>query len=224
MAGRLHVDDWTRYRHLPRFTQAAQPVLSPNLAPRRWLSILRREADDTVLRNAFWGLTPSWLQVLDHAPHCARVESLDERPMFRQALAERRCVVPVTGVFIWQAGLRGKQPYLVTRTDRAPLLLAGLWSQYSLDSGEPRDSFALITVPTSEFIAPLTDRLPAILAPERLEAWLDPRTGPEQLRGSLEPAPRELLGAFPVSKRVNDPAQQDWACAYPVGPMHVWTP
>lgn len=224
MAGRLHVDDWTRYRELPRYTQAAPPTLTPNLAPRRWLSMLRREDRDIVLRDAFWGLTPSWLQILDHAPHCARAESLEERPMFREALVGRRCVVPVTGVFIWQLGLRGKQPYLITSTDRAPLLLAGLWSRFSLDAGKPRDSCALVTVPSSEFIAPLTDRLPAIIAPERLEAWLDPSSGLDQVHALLKPAPRELLGAFPVSKRVNDPAQQDWACAYPVGPMHVWTP
>jgi putative SOS response-associated peptidase YedK len=223
MAGRLHVDDWTRHPRSPAFRGIDPPVFSPNLAPRRWLSILRREADDIVLRDAFWGLTPTWLKVLDQAPHCARAESLDERPMFREALAERRCLVPVTGIYVWQAGLRGKQPFLVTHTHRSPLMLAGIWSRYAPDIGTPRDSFALITVPTAEVIAPMSDRLPAVIAPSRIEDWLSVETSPTAARDLIGPADRELLGAFPVSRQVNDPAHQEWACGYPVGPMRVWT-
>ena len=70
----------------------------------------------------------------------SRAESLDERPMFREALAERRCLVPVTGIYVWQAGLRGKQPFLVTHTDRSPLMLAGIWSRYAPDLGTSREA------------------------------------------------------------------------------------
>lgn len=223
MAGRLHVDDWTRHPRMPTFRGVDPPVFSPNLAPRQWLSILRRENGRLVLFDAFWGLTPTWLKVLDQAPHCARAESLDERPMFREALAERRCLVPVTGVYVWQAGLRGKQPFLVTHSDRSPLLLAGIWSRYAPDVGEPRDSFALITVPTTEVVAPVSDRLPAVISGSDAQDWLSPDASPEAIRNLLAPADRELLGAFPVSKRVNDPAHQDWACGYPTGPMRVWS-
>ncbi|WP_251976951.1 SOS response-associated peptidase [Salinicola avicenniae] len=224
MAGRLHIDDWTRDRTLPGFRSSEPPILTPNAAPRRWLSILRHEAGETVLREAFWGLTPTWLKVLDHAPHCARAESLQERPMFREALASRRCLLPVSGIYVWQPGLRGKQPFLITRTDRGPLLLAALWSRYALDSQVSRDSFALITVPVSAFVAPLSERLPAIIDSRQAATWLAADTATDHAEALLEPADRELLGAFPVSKRVNDPAHQEWACAYPVGPMRVWTP
>lgn len=223
MAGRLHVDDWTRDPRMPAFHAVDPPVFSPNLAPRRWLSILRQEAGRPVLRDAFWGLTPTWLKVLSQAPHCARAESLEERPMFREALAERRCLVPVTGIYVWQAGLRGKQPFLVTHGDRSPLLLAGIWSRYALDAGESRDSFALITVATTEAIAPVSDRLPAIISTSSAQDWLSSDVSPDAIRDLIAPADRELLGAFPVSRRVNDPAHQDWACGYPTGPMRVWS-
>ncbi|WP_110597866.1 SOS response-associated peptidase [Salinicola lusitanus] len=224
MAGRLHVDDWTRHPASPAFRGIDPPVFGPNLAPRRWLSILRQEAGTTVLRDAFWGLTPTWLKVLDQAPHCARAESLDERPMFREALAERRCLLPVTGIYVWQSGLRGKQPFLVTHVDRSPLLLAGIWSRHAPDAGTARDSFALITVPTTEVIAPMSDRLPMVIDPRQTETWLSPGTSPASIRELIGPADKELLGAFPVSKQVNDPAHQEWACGYPIGPMRVWTP
>ncbi|WP_110640488.1 SOS response-associated peptidase [Salinicola sp. CPA57] len=223
MAGRLHVDDWTRHPQRPAFRGIDPPVLGPNLAPRRWLSMLRREANVTVLRDAFWGLTPTWLKVLDQAPHCARAESLDERPMFREAMAQRRCLIPVTGIYVWQPGLRGKQPFMVTHTDRSPLLLAGIWSRYAPDTGESRDSFALITVPTTEVISPMSDRLPAVIALSQAEEWLSQETSLASARNLIGVADRELLGAFPVSRQVNDPANQAWACGYPTGPMRVWS-
>lgn len=223
MAGRLYIDDWTRHRGMPAFHGGASPVLTPNAAPRRWLSILRHEAKRTVLREAFWGLTPDWLKVLDHAPHCARAESLDARPMFREALTGRRCLIPVTGVYAWQAGLRGKRPFLITRTDRAPLLLAAVWTRYTLDRETFRDSFALVTVPSPAFLASLTDRMPAIIAHGEAQAWMDPHNDLDPVRALLRPADETLLGVFPVSRRVNDPKRQEWACAHPVGPMQVCT-
>ncbi|WP_110686139.1 SOS response-associated peptidase [Salinicola aestuarinus] len=221
MPGRLHIDDWTRYSALPRFERDEVPTFSPNVPPRTWLTLLRHESGRVLLRDAFWGLTPSWLKVLDHAPHLARAESLDDRRMFRDALATRRCVVPVTGVYVWQQRVRGKQPYMVTHTDRAPLLLAGLWTRYTLDAGPSRDSCALITVAASPFIAPLSERFPSLIAPEQLERWLDPATPLADVRSMITSAPDSLLGAFPVSKAINSPAEQAWASAYPVGAMQV---
>ncbi|WP_302140698.1 SOS response-associated peptidase [Halomonas alkalicola] len=219
MAGRLHIAPLDLARLLPGLVIDAPLVTSPNLAPRRMLSAIRLEAGVPRLGRLFWGLTPPWLEVLDHAPHCARAESLEERPMFREAFQARRCLVPASGVYVWKAQPRFKQPFLVTRVDRGPLLLAGLWCRFHTSLAQHSDSLALITVPTGPLLAPLTDRLPAVIAPEDARRWLDPETPSEAAQAMLIPAPRELLGAFPVSRRVNSPAHQDAACAHPVGPM-----
>jgi putative SOS response-associated peptidase YedK len=219
MAGRLHIAPLDLARLLPGLVIDAPLVTSPNLAPRRMLSAIRLEAGVPRLGRLFWGLTPPWLEVLDHAPHCARAESLEERPMFREAFQARRCLVPASGVYVWKAQPRFKQPFLVTRVDRGPLLLAGLWCRFHTSLAQHTDSLALITVPTGPLLAPLTDRLPAVIAPEDARRWLDPETPSEAARAMLVPAPRELLGAFPVSRRVNSPAHQDAACAHPIGPM-----
>jgi len=219
MAGRLHIAPLDLAHLLPGLVIDAPLVTSPNLAPRRMLSAIRLEAGVPRLGRLFWGLTPPWLEVLDHAPHCARAESLEERPMFREAFQARRCLVPASGVYVWKAQPRFKQPFLVTRVDRGPLLLAGLWCRFHTSLAQHSDSLALITVPTGPLLAPLTDRLPAVIAPEDARRWLDPETPSEAAQAMLIPAPRELLGAFPVSRRVNSPAHQDAACAHPVGPM-----
>ncbi len=219
MAGRLHIAPFDPSALLPGLVIDAPLVTSPNLAPRRMLSAIRLEAGEPRLGRLFWGLTPPWLKVLDHAPHCARSESLEARPMFREAFQARRCLVPASGIYAWKPQPRFKQPFLITRVDRGPLLLAALWCRFHTALAEHTDSLALVTVPTGELLGPITDRLPAVIAPEDARRWLDPQPPLEEARALLSPAPAELLGAFPVSRRVNNPAHQEAACAHPVGPM-----
>jgi putative SOS response-associated peptidase YedK len=219
MAGRLHIAPLDLAQLMPDLTVDAPLVTSPNLAPRRMLSAIRLEAGVAHLGRLFWGLTPPWLEVLDHAPHCARAESLEARPMFREAFLARRCLVPASGVYAWKAQPRSKQPFLVTRSDRGPLLLAAIWCRFHTSLAEHTDSLALVTVATSPLLAPLTDRLPAVIEPDAARRWLDPRTPPDTARALLVTAREELLGAFPVSRRVNNPANQEAACAHPTGPM-----
>lgn len=219
MAGRLYIPPLDLTRLLPDLVLDSSPVTSPNLAPRRFLSAIRLEAGRLTLSSLFWGLTPPWLEVLDHAPHCARAESLDTRPMFREAFRARRCLVPVGGIYAWKTLPRAKQPFLVTRIDRGPLLLAGLWCRFHTSLAEHTDSLALITVPTNTLLHSLTDRLPAIVEPHEAQRWLAPDTDPAAAKALLTRAPRELLGAFPVSRHVNDPTHQDASCARPIGPM-----
>lgn len=222
MAGRLHIAALPLDDLLPGLRTARALLTSPNLAPRQPLSMIRLERGAPTLTTAFWGLTPPWLKVLDHAPHCARAESLDSRAMFRDAFAAQRCVIPVSGVYVWKPQPRLKQPFLITRVDRGPLLLAGLWCRYHTTLSAYNDSSALITVPANPLLSTLTERFPALVDPASAMAWLDPHTPIEQVRDVLSPAPLELLGAFPVSKRVNDPSYQDWACGHPTGAMARW--
>ena len=223
MAGRLFIPPLDLARLLPDLCQDVSLITAANLSPRRSVSQIRLEGGATRLSPVFWGLTPPWLTVLDHAPHCARAESLESRRMFREAFAARRSLVPVGGVYVWRPQPRFKQPFLITRVDRGPLLLAGLWCRYHTSLSEHTDSMALITVPAGAPLAPLSDRLPAVITAEDAARWLDPQTPLPTAKALLRPAPRELLGAFPVSRRVNDPKNQDPACAHPTGPMLRWS-
>lgn len=222
MTGRLYVRDIPLADWLAPISCAEPLITSPNLAPRQGVSTIRWEHGKRQLGTLFWGLTPPWLEVLDHAPHNARAETLGSRPMFREALQARRCVVPVSGFYAWKVQPRGKQPYLITNTQRSPLLLAGLWCRYHTSLTTFNDSMALITVPANACLAAVTDRLPVIIAPNQLDTWLHPTSTLQHIKQQLTPAPLELLGAFPVSRHVNNPAYQSPACAHPVGPMLKW--
>lgn len=223
MTGRLHVHNLPLTRFLPSLNIRSPLVQSPNLAPRQAVSAIRLAQGDLELGSLFWGLTPPWLNVLDHAPHCARAETLGSKAMFHEAFQARRCVIPVSGFYVWKVMPRSKQPYLVTQVNRAPLLLGALWCRYHTTLTAFTDSTALISVPANACLAPLTDRLPVVIPRHALTTWLDPDSPIESVNALLMPAPLELLGAFPVSKHVNNPAYQSAACAHPVGPMLQWT-
>ncbi len=222
MTGRLHVQNLPLTRLVPTLKTLEPLVESPNLAPRQPVSAIRLEQGEYRLSSLFWGLTPPWLEVLDHAPHCARAETLESRAMFRDAFNARRCVIPVSGFYVWKTQPRSKQPYLVTHVSRAPLLLGALWCRYHTTLTAFNDSAALITVPANLLLSPLTDRLPVIIPPHALAAWLNPDTDSDTLNSLLTPAPLELLGAFPVSRQVNHPAYQSSSCAHPTGSMLRW--
>ncbi|GHC24819.1 SOS response-associated peptidase [Aidingimonas halophila] len=219
MAGRLYIPAFEPETLLNHLHGDTSMHTSPNMAPRQAVSIIRQASPGHRLSSAFWGFTPPWLKVLDHAQHCARAETLRSRPMFAEALASQRCLVPVGGFYVWKPAPRMKQPFLITRHDRGPLLLAGIWTRYPTSESQYHDSMALITVPAPPFLASLTDRLPTIIAPDRATEWLDSEASGEHAETLLSSSPAELLGAFPVSRQVNDPTCQEWSCAYPTGPM-----
>ena len=159
-----------------------------------------------------WGLIPHWCSDPKggRRPINARAENVAKLPMFREAYAQRRCIVPVDGFFEWRAikGARAKQPYAIAMKDGSPFGLAGLWENWRNPStGEWERTFAIITVPSNELVGQIHDRMPAIVERASYDrCWL-----------SSEPDPRDLLITYPsetmtmwqISTRVNTPENDD---------------
>jgi putative SOS response-associated peptidase YedK len=209
---------WAELRALMAFTLPEGPDKLPfsfpphyNICPTQKAPIARRDsAGVTRLELATWGLMPHWAD--KPGPVNARAESLAEKPMFRAALQKRRCIVPASGFYEWQAieGKRTRQPWYIHRADDQPLLLAGLY-EHRQDSGP---TYTIITTPASDFIAPLHDRMPAILEPESVRRWLD-----EPDTALLAPAAPGVLTAHKVGARVNSPRNDDAALIEPATPQ-----
>jgi len=124
--------------------------------------------------------------------------------MFRDAYAERRCIVPVDGFFEWRAikGARTKQPYAIAMKDGSLFGLAGLWENWrNASTGEWERSLASNTL-----VAQIHDRVPAILDPISYDRWLGPEPDPHELLITYPPEPMTI---WPISTRVNTPANDD---------------
>jgi putative SOS response-associated peptidase YedK len=139
----------------------------------------------------------------------ARAESLLERPTWRKALQDGRCLILADGFYEWRKEADGrKTPHWITRADRAPFAFAGLAS--------PWGTCAIVTTGATARLADLHDRMPVMLEEGEEDAWLARRTSTDEAR--------QLLGSFEdtvavaVGAAVNDARYDGPACLDPAPP------
>jgi len=186
-----------------------------NAAPGQLLPVVTG-GDPTTVTHKQWGLVPSWADDEFEGLTHARAETLAEDPSVREAYDHRRCLVPADGFYGWPTADGTIQPVRITRADGEPFAMAGVHAQWKPDTTRaglsdfagdaPGDhdvaveTFAVVTTEPNEFLAPLRDRMPAILPPEEETAWLR-----EPTADVLGPYGGDLR-AYPISTRVNDPS------------------
>ena len=159
-----------------------------NAAPSQELLVIRQnhKTGERSLDLIKWGLIPYWCSDPKggRKPINAKAESVSRLPMFRDAYARRRCIVPVDGFFEWRAiKAHGRSGPRYRNEDGSPFGLAGLWENWrNPNTGEWERTFAIITVPSNELVGQIHDRMPAILQPRGYDRRL-----------ALEPDPRDLL-------------------------------
>jgi hypothetical protein len=86
-----------------------------------------------------WGLLPHFTKDPEHArrPINARAETVTTSGMFRDAFAQRRCLVPASAFYEWRPVRGGpKQPYAIVRADGMPMAFAGLWEGWRGREGQ----------------------------------------------------------------------------------------
>jgi putative SOS response-associated peptidase YedK len=166
-----------------------------------------------------WGLIPFWAkdEKIGYRTINARAETVDSKPAFRAAFRRRRCLIPASGFYEWQAGPQGKQPYCIHPKYRPLFALAGLYEHWRDGTGQEIDSCTILVTQANPLIQPVHDRMPVILRPENYAAWLDPHTqDPAILKPLLRPTPSDEIDLYPVSKRVNSPKNDDPQCIAPL--------
>ena len=186
-----------------------------NVAPTQRCPVVRVREGQQSLDPLRWGLIPSWSKDAGSgAPLInARAESVSSRPAFRAAFKARRCIVPATGFYEWMKPERKggkKQPYWVHLPSGRCIGLAGLWECFTPADAPPIESFTIVTTAANETVAPLHDRMPAILAQEHYDTWLNPNEKDAgRLQSLVRPWSGETLALTPVSARVNSPRNDD---------------
>lgn len=164
-----------------------------------------------------WGLVPSWAKTPELGLKLinARVETVAEKAAFRRPFERFRCLIVADGFYEWQGRTGAKQPFHITRGDGALFAFAGLWSIWHASDGSRLRTCSIITLPANSRVAPLHDRMPAILAPEVEQTWLEPTTPPSQLHELLHGLPEAKTRLQPVSAAVNDARYDGPECLAP---------
>jgi putative SOS response-associated peptidase YedK len=214
-------------------TKNPLPNLKPtwNMAPTMDAPVVRRHPDsgERHLDALTWGFVPAFTKSLKEArrPVNARSETVTTSGMFRNAFARRRCLVPASAFYEWQAGERqagerqageqqagarqagarqpgaaGKTPYAIARTDGDPMAFAGIWEGWRTPDGDILRTFAILTTTANAQMAVLHERMPVILEQSDWPAWLgEEEADPAAL---LRPAAEGILRLWPVDKRVGN--------------------
>jgi putative SOS response-associated peptidase YedK len=186
------------------------PGLVPryNIAPAQLSPIVIAVEKVRSVHMARWGLVPSWSRDLSLGDGMinAPAETLDDKPAYRTAFQAHRCLVPASGFYEWQTQGARKQPYKIAFRNGAPFAFAGLWGKWAPETGEPVETFSIITTQASKLVREVHDRMPVIIAPADYQRWLISPV--DTARKLLQPYTSGLTIA-PVSDRVTSVKNDD---------------
>ena len=203
---------------------AAQPandlpeVPNYNVCPTVQVHTIRAQDGTRLLAPMRWGFLPHWYKTPTDGPLLinARAETIAEKPAFRAAARERRCLIPATGFYEWTKGEDGARlPWFIRHADGSPLVFAGVWQDWERD-GIAHRTAAIVTCGANADIAPIHHRMPVILSPGDWAKWLG-----EDGHGAatlMRPAPDGTLTAHRVGTAVNSNRARGEALMEPLPP------
>lgn len=205
------------------FGYSDQPNFPPryNIAPTQPVPIVRLEEGGRRFALVRWGLIPSWVK--DPRTFTllinARGESVNDKPAFRAAMRHRRCLFPADGFYEWKLTTTGRRPYFVRLKSGGTMAFAGLWETWIGPNGEEQETAAIVTTTANRTLAPIHERMPAIIDPTVFDLWLDTKRVDARTAAALiAPAPENLLEAYEISPAVNRVANDSAELIEPFAP------
>jgi Uncharacterized conserved protein len=175
------------------------------------MPVITNELPDRI-QGFSWGLIPSWAKNQPAAMGIrlktlnARSDTVFEKPSFRDAIRQRRCLVPADGFYEWREFQGKKYPYFIYLKDKDIFSLAGLWEQWTdISTGEIIKTFSILTTeanPLMEKIHNTKKRMPVILPREKELDWLKNDLKNEEILRLMKPLDERIMEAHPISKLI----------------------
>jgi len=180
MCGRYYIPDEDSAAELKEIIDQinrrhnAGPVLKTGeIAPSDTAPVLANNRSLAVTPFAMkWGYTMSNGKLVFNA----RSETASEKPLFRDGMTQRRCLVPAAHYFEWEKRGREKIKYAIKPADVSVLYMAGI---YRIENGIP--VFSILTREPASSISFIHDRMPVILPRELTTDWLNPHFKAEEV-------------------------------------------
>lgn len=172
------------------------------------------------LAAARWGLVPGWAKdpSIGVKMFNARIETIAEKPSFRSAFAQRRCIVPASGYYEWRTDAGGKQPFFIQPADGGVLAFAGifeLWKDRTDPDADWLVSCSIVTTAARDELRDIHDRQPVMLTRDAWDVWLERESTPDDLFAAAADAGPDLAW-HPVAKDVGNIRNEGPRLAEPV--------
>jgi putative SOS response-associated peptidase YedK len=186
-----------------------------------------------VMQYMVFGLTPFWSQKRlylfnartegkensENAPDWQGEPGIWRMPSFREAVAKRRCLVPVDYFLEGPEKEKLSKPYLIERKDQEPFFLAGIWDEWHDPStGQEVRTFSILTTPAAPLLQKVGHhRSPLVLSWPQAALWLNPEGEKSHLLELMRPFDSSEFRAFPISAEIKKDSQNPrWL--QPIGP------
>ena len=175
-----------------------------NVCPTNRIHVVHAPEGQRRLVAMRWGFLPHWYKAPNDGPLLinARAETIAEKPAFRAACRDRRCLIPCSGFYEWHKDEAGNRlPWYITRADGAPMVFAGVWQDWEKDGHDPMRTCAMVTTQAEGPMTDIHHRVPVVLEPRDWPLWLG-EEGKGAARLMSAPAP-EVLRFHRVRTEVN---------------------
>jgi putative SOS response-associated peptidase YedK len=160
-----------------------------------------------------WGILPHWAKPGKFSRPLinARSETIWEKPAFRHLIKSNRAIILANGFYEWNRDGKIKTPFYIKPKYAPAFAFAGLYQV----SKEGVPQCCIITTLANDVMAPIHDRQPAILPPEKMRDWMT-SDDKDLLDSLMAPVANDFLEAIQVSSYVNNARNQGPKCIEPV--------
>lgn len=150
-----------------------------------------------------WGFLPHWYKAENGGPLLinARSETIAEKPAFKAACRERRCLIPATGFYEWTKDADGNRlPWYIYPENAELLAFAGVWQDWERD-GVAHRTCAIVTTGANQKMSAIHHRQPVTLSEDQWPLWLgEAGHGAATL---MTAAPEHAMSFYRVDPEVN---------------------
>lgn len=203
MCGRFTLRKWDRNKiRAIDWCDLESFVPRYNIAPSQDVLTVVQRASNREATFLQWGLIPSWSKEPKGFIN-ARVETIDEKPSFKESFEQRRCLIWADGFYEWERNGKISQPYYFQMKDSAPFAFAGIWDRWQVQD-RSITSCAIITTTANELLSAIHTRMPVILRPESYDLWLNEDSRAADVKDLLIPFDSDRMMSHAVSYDVND--------------------
>lgn len=142
-----------------------------NVCPTTQVHVISAGSNARSLSSMRWGFIPHWYKSPTDGPLLinARAETIAEKPAFRAACREKRCIIPISGFYEWTRDGKVKLPWYIKRVDGQPMAMAGIWQDWGEDKSP---TCAVVTTAANAPMAEIHHRIPVILEQNDWAKWL----------------------------------------------------
>ncbi len=144
----------------------------------------------------------------------SRLETIQNKILFKESFEKRRCVIPANGYYEWSINDNIKIPYFINIPDKETIYFAGIWKYLNFKKSSMK-VFSIITKPSNSLLKEIHDRMPVTLSSEESKDYLD-HNNSDYLRNNVKSLLEEYFEFFKISRFVNNPINNSSECIKPI--------